>query len=115
MFDPNWHKVKGSQQIAVWTKRKNSSESSVDVKTEIKLDAQGNYTPTTSVSANNTLRSGEKAIFRGNAELDRYQVLTTVIGGSEYDNATYNENGLNLSIRRISSFEYFFDYYYTNL
>ncbi|WP_276682454.1 hypothetical protein [Empedobacter brevis] len=115
MFDPNWHKVKGSQQIAVWTLRKNSSESSVNVKTEIKLDAQGNYTPTASVSVNNTLNSGGKAIFRGNAELDRYQVLTTIIGGSEYDNATYNENGLNLSIRRVSSFEYFFDHYYTNL
>jgi hypothetical protein len=46
----------------------------------------------------------------------RDQVLTTVIGGSEYDNATYLHNGLNLSVRRVASrFEYFFDIYYTNL
>ncbi|MBZ9652233.1 hypothetical protein [Psychroflexus montanilacus] len=116
MFDPNWHKAKGSQQIVVWTKRRNSSTSTVNVKNEIKIDGEGNYTPTTSLSVNVTAGSGSKAIFRGNSELDRDQVLTTIVGGSEYDNSTINHNNLNLSVRRVAQkFEYFFDFYYTSL
>lgn len=116
MFDPNWHKVKGSQQIIVWTKRKNASNASVQVKTAIKLDAQGNFTPTTSVAHTFNVSSEVRAIFRGNSELDRDQVLTTIVNGSEYDNATYSHNGANLSVRRVAShFEYFFDMFYTNL
>lgn len=116
MFDPNWHKAKGSQQIVVWTKRKNASTSSVNVKNEVKIDSEGNYTPTSSISLNVTAGSGSKAIFRGNSELDRDQVLTTIVNGSEYDNATINHNGLNLSVRRVSQkFEYVFDFFYTSL
>jgi hypothetical protein len=116
MFDPNWHKAKGSQQIIVWTKRGNANNSSIQVKNELKIDAQGNYTPTTSISATFSASSDTKAVFRGNVELDRDQVLTTMINGSEYDNATHNHNGANLSVRRVASkFEYIFDMYYTNL
>jgi hypothetical protein len=116
MFDPNWHKTKGSQQIIVWTKRSNASNSSLQVKNEIKIDAQGNYTPNTSISATFNASSETKAIFRGNVELDRDQVLTTIVNGSEYDNATHNHNGANLSVRRVANnFEYIFDLFYTNL
>jgi hypothetical protein len=116
MFDPNWHKAKGSQQIIVWTKRSNQSNSNVQVKNEIKLDAQGNYTPSTSISTTFTASSGTNAIFRGNVELDRDQVLTTILNGSEYDDATHSHNGANLSVRRVANnFEFFFDIFYTNL
>jgi hypothetical protein len=116
MFDPNWHRAKGSQQLIVWTKRRNSSVSNVTVKNEVKIDSQGNYTPNSSISININASSGSKAIFRGNSELDRDQVLTTIVNGSESDNATINYNNLNLSIRRVAQkFEYFFDFYYTSL
>lgn len=116
MFDPNWHKTKGTQQIIVWTKRSNASNSTVNVKNEIKIDGQGNYTPTTSVSLSYNTSSELKAIFRGNIELDRDQLLTTVVGGSEYENETHSHNSLDLSVRKVAThFEYFFDYYYTNL
>lgn len=116
MFDPNWHKAKGSQQIIVWTKRKNSGKKSVQVKNELKIDKDGNYTPNTSVSYVFDSASGVKAVFRGNVELDRDQVLTTIINGSEYDNATYRHNGVDLSVRRVAEkFEFFFDMHYTNL
>jgi len=115
-FDSNWHKAKGSQQIIVWTKRSNSNNSTIQVKNELKLDAQGNYTPSTSISSTFNASSGTKAVFRGNTELDRDQFLTTIINGSEYDNAIYNHDGADLSIRRVANyFEYFFDVYYTNL
>lgn len=115
-FDPNWHKAKGSQQIIVWTLRRNSSVKTATIKNEIKIDAQGNFTPNSSISHNFTVSSGSRAIFRGNVELDRDQVLTTVVGGSEYDNSTILHNGLNLSIRRVNDkFEYFFDHFYINL
>lgn len=116
MFDPNWHKTKGSQQIVLWTKRKNSSRKDVTVKNEVKIDAQGNFTPTASQQVNIKAHSGVKAIFRGNIELDRDQVLTTIVNGSEFDNAVFNYDNLNLSVRRISHrFEFVFDHYYTDL
>lgn len=116
MFDPNWHKAKGTQQLVFWTKRKSSSRKDVTVKNEVKLDAQGNYTPSTSQQVNIKAHSQAKAVFRGNVELDRDQILTTIVGGSESDNATYNYENMNLSIRRLSErFEFFFDFYYTDL
>lgn len=116
MFDPNWHKVKGSQQIIVWTKQKGNSHSKIQVSNQIKLDASGNYTPNSSYSLNFNVTSGVLAVFRGNSELDRNQILTTVVNGSEYDNAVFNHNSVNLSVRRVAThFEYFFDIFYTNL
>ena len=114
MFDPNWHKVKGSQQLLVWTKRSNGGEHSTDVKFETKIDAQGNFTPSASISSTAKTGSGTGAVFRGNQELDRNQILTTVINGSEYSNETFLQNGVNLSVRRVSDFYYFFDFYYVN-
>jgi hypothetical protein len=78
MFDPNWHKAKGSQQIIVWTERSNANNSTIQVKNELKLDAQGNYTRTTSISATFSASSDTKAVSRGHVELDRDQVLTTM-------------------------------------
>lgn len=116
MFDPNWHKTKGSQQIVLWTKRRNSRRKEITVKNEVKIDAQGNFTPSASLQVNIKAHSGERAIFRGNIELDRDQILTTIVNGHESDNETLNYENLDLSIRRISTrFEFVFDHYYTDL
>ena len=86
------------------------------VNTKIKIDAQGNYTPNTSISATFNASTETKAIFRDNVALDRDQVLTTFVGGSEYENATYIHDIANLSVKRMAEkFEYIFDVFYTNL
>ncbi len=55
-----------------------------------------------------------KAIHRGNKELSRNFVLSTIVGGAEYDASTYNYNGINYSLRRVSKFEFFFVHDYTS-
>ncbi len=113
LWEPNWHKAKVAQQMVVWGLRKNASESTVSVGSKLAIDDKGNYTPSTSVNVNHTVKSGETAIFRGNKELDRVQVLSSVVGGSELDNKTYNYDATNYSVRKVDLFEFFFVHDYT--
>lgn len=115
LWEPNWHKVKSAQQMVIWGLRKNASESTVSVDSKLSMDANGNFTPSNSISVSNTVKSGEKGIFRGNKELDRNHTLSTIVGGSEFDNATVSYEGKNYSIRRINSlYEFFFVHDYTS-
>jgi hypothetical protein len=114
LWEPNWHKAKSVQQKVIWGLRRNASESKLSVETKLSMDHEGNYTPSTSITLSHTVSSGENGIFRGNKELNRAHSLSTIVGGSEYDNATYNYEGVNYSVRRINRlYEFFFVHDYT--
>lgn len=113
-WDPNWNATEGSQQIVILNKRKNAGNTTVAVNTKVNVDSQGNATPETTMTFTHT-STEPKSINRGNREIDRKQALTTIINGAESHNETYNHNGVNYSVRKVDLFDYFFEYYYTNL
>lgn len=114
LWESDWHKAKSEQQMIVWSLRGDARESTVSVDTKLNIDAQGNYTPNTSINVKHNVSSEEKAIHRGNKELSRNFVLSTIVGGAEYDASTYNYNGINYSLRRVSKLEFFFVHDYTS-
>lgn len=113
-FDPNWQPQQGSQQIICMTLRKNAGKATATGDVKIKLDAQGHYTPETSVSVSYS-KDANTSILRGNRELDAQQVFATIIGGAEPGNPTYQFENTNYSVRKIDRFEYFFKHEYKDL
>lgn len=113
-WDPNWRAIEASQQIVVLNRRKNADTTTVSVNAKNSMNSQGQYTPEITTSVNHTSSEG-KTINRGNREIDRDQALITIIDGAESHNETYHYNGINNSVRKIDRFQYFFQYYYTNL
>lgn len=114
-FDPNWTMAEATQQLIVFTLRKGYSDATTTVTTKISLNSDGELTPESSITTSGKLVRKDEAILRGNKELDRNQVLSTIINGSEVDNSIINHNGIDYSIRRHDRLNFFFNHYYTNL
>ncbi|MDO5616395.1 MAG: hypothetical protein Q4G16_09405 [Cruoricaptor ignavus] len=115
LWDPNWHKAKATQQMIVWSLAKNAGDSEISVNTKVAIDAQGNFTPTTTLSTNHKVSAQDKANFRGNKELDRVHVLTSIVDGAEYSNETYSYQNTKYSVRTVGYFDFFFVHDYTSL
>ncbi|MFD2601567.1 hypothetical protein [Flavobacterium suzhouense] len=74
--------------------------------TKLSLNAAGEFSPETTMTVTHT-GSVSKSYFKGNRELDRSQVLTTIIGGSEPDNAIYTHNNAIIMFEELTDLNIF--------
>lgn len=116
-FDPDWNMSENTQVMAVFSRHHwlGSGETTVSVKSGLKIDAQGNVKPTTEVTTSTkvTLRE-DNAKYRTKSEMSRRFILSTIVGNG-ITGKTKSDNGVSYNMKRVDIVDYYMKFWHTDL